>query len=970
MSDQENDPTKRHLGPFDDGDATRKQEAAPSDSTALFPTESDNPVPVADENALDPSRLRYVLVCLLLALMAAWIALNAFNILSQKSTLGVSAAWTLGTHYVNWVDPKLPVDIQVGDAVLSIDGQQLNARYRVRQMVREFGPNEAHTYEIQRSGESFERIVMTEPVSFERWIGSIALSVVIPAVFFIVGFIVFLFKPNNRLTVLTVISFSLIAASSSPLHFISYAEAAFPVVLLWQIGYFLSLLGNAVLLHFFLFFPKPSRIVRRFPKAVFYIYTPFLLYVLPTEIAQQVSWNGFPAFDIFYNWQILFLGDYFYTPYLVAGLIVLLLNFREADELGKRRMRVLMASIPLALLPIIFFDFIAPPIENLLEIQFFSTALWRELATGLPIVVAPPIFAYAVVKHRVIPISFIIRRGIQYLFAKNGLRLLVLIPAIGIAWNIMADPDRTLSDLIFQNSASFYVYALLAAIFALLSRYRLNEWIDRRFFRQQIDQESFFRGLTDNVKASDSIQTLSRLVSNQIQEAFHPKSLHFFFEDPNDNNFSSGFSSDDRSKNLRLPAESPILLFMNEIDGATEFPSATANLPAYETTWLERLDTRLLVPMQGTQGKLAGFISLGEKESETTYSSREKELLESLANQIALVHENISLKTRMRQEQEIKNQILSRFDEGNINLLKECRSCGRCYDRSAEFCADCNSELIFTLPVERTIEKRYRLEHLLGKGGMGAVYAATDLRINRTVALKILSGSLFGNHDAQARFEREARTAGKLNHRNIVTVFDYGTLSTEGAFLVMELVEGETLAKVLRREHLLEKSVVIKWLGQVFDGLIAAHEAGIIHRDLKPDNILVTTLADGTVRLCILDFGLARIREGESSKTVTVTGAVIGTLGYMSPEQLNGEKVDERSDLYSMAVIIYECLFGSRPFVGRTYMELLQAVSSPVEIDRNDPFFDFLSRGLAFRRDDRFQSAVEMKRPLIEIGES
>lgn len=136
------------------------------------------------------------------------------------------------------------------------------------------------------------------------------------------------------------------------------------------------------------------------------------------------------------------------------------------------------------------------------------------------------------------------------------------------------------------------------------------------------------------------------------------------------------------------------------------------------------------------------------------YTSRDKQLLETRANQIALVHENLSLKDRVRREQQIKTEVLSRFDEGNINLLKECPRCGRCYDRNNKKCEADNTELIFSLPVERTIEDRYRLEKLIGKGGMGAVYEATDLRINRAVALKILSGASFGNREALRRFER------------------------------------------------------------------------------------------------------------------------------------------------------------------------------------------------------------------------
>ena len=137
--------------------------------------------------------------------------------------------------------------------------------------------------------------------------------------------------------------------------------------------------------------------------------------------------------------------------------------------------------------------------------------------------------------------------------------------------------------------------------------------------------------------------------------------------------------------------------------------------------------------------------------------------------------------------------MLAKLDGQQINLLRECPSCGTCFDSGATNCAKCGSELTLTLPVERTIDGKYRLEQLLGKGGMGAVYHATDLRLDRKVAVKIITGKSFGDQAALRRFEREARASAKLNHPNIVSVYDYGQTGAEGAYLVMEFVAGITL---------------------------------------------------------------------------------------------------------------------------------------------------------------------------------
>ena len=270
------------------------------------------------------------------------------------------------------------------------------------------------------------------------------------------------------------------------------------------------------------------------------------------------------------------------------------------------------------------------------------------------------------------------------------------------------------------------------------------------------------------------------------------------------------------------------------------------------------------------------------------------------------------------------------------------------------------------LSADTILQSRYRIIRLLGKGGMGAVYEATDTRINRTVAVKILSGAMFGNRDALRRFEREAQTAGRLQHPNIITVFDYGVLSTEGAFLVMELFRGESLRQILEREGKLDARTIVAWFGQVLDGVEAAHRQGIIHRDLKPDNILVAQSANGAARLCILDFGLARLNEQEfAAQSVTVPGTIMGTFGYMPPEQLRGEQTDERSDLFAVGVMIYEALHGEKLFRGNSYQELLRAMTSDEflpELDRR--LTEFFEKSLAQEPAARFASAGEMKRVL------
>ncbi|TFV52406.1 protein kinase, partial [Blastococcus sp. TF02A_35] len=207
---------------------------------------------------------------------------------------------------------------------------------------------------------------------------------------------------------------------------------------------------------------------------------------------------------------------------------------------------------------------------------------------------------------------------------------------------------------------------------------------------------------------------------------------------------------------------------------------------------------------------------------------------------------------------------------------------------------------------------RYRLTSLIAGGGMGQVWRGHDTLLDRPVAVKVLRDQYAGDATFRTRFRAEAQHAALLTHPHIAAVFDYGEVpagagAPASAYLVMELVEGESLADVLAREGRLDAARTVDVVRQAADGLAAAHSAGIVHRDVKPANILVTPR--GTVK--ITDFGIAR---SASSVAVTGTGQVIGTAHYFSPEQAGGGQATPASDVYALGAVAYECLAGRRPF--------------------------------------------------------
>jgi eukaryotic-like serine/threonine-protein kinase len=226
------------------------------------------------------------------------------------------------------------------------------------------------------------------------------------------------------------------------------------------------------------------------------------------------------------------------------------------------------------------------------------------------------------------------------------------------------------------------------------------------------------------------------------------------------------------------------------------------------------------------------------------------------------------------------------------------------------------------LSVETLAGGRYRVERNLGHGGMAAVYRARDGELDRPVAIKVLAEHLGGNPAFRDRFLREARLAARLSHPNVVQVFDAGE---EGGrpFIVMEYVEGESLADALERERRLDPAHVVDLALQVCGGLEHAHAAGLVHRDIKPGNLLVR--ADGVVK--VADFGIARAAE---TTKLTQIGSVLGTAAYLSPEQAAGEEVTAATDIYSLGCVLYEALTGRTPYVFQNLAELAAKHEEPI----------------------------------------
>jgi hypothetical protein len=527
--------------------------------------------------------------------------------------------------------------------------------------------------------------------------------------------------------------------------------------------------------------------------------------------------------------------------------------------------------------------------------------------------------AYAVAVKRAMSPRTALRQGIQYALARKTLALLTMLPALLLVFELLRQSDRPLSEIILGQPL---LYVGLLALFAIGWRYHdtAKKWLDRHFFRSDYDAKEILLSLASRVPHETDPRTLLSLVLNDIETALHPATLAVLVEDGGmyvviENRhlvpepLHSGVAGRPPAGFLGsllpaaptpLPASSGLAQLLQWSDAPLEvfFSDATSTvgrLPEADREWLRVSGAALVVPVRAGSNPdrpLVGFIVLGPKRSEESYTSEDRRLLAGIAAQMGLA---LDLSRLRRQAAATPG---SGAAPGTPRLSPGQGA---------------------SIEVGVTVDGKYRVDAMIGRGGMGAVYRARDIRLDRDVAIKVVRGELVSSSEARERFKREAQLAARLQHPSIVTVFDYGTLPDGSAYLVMEYVRGEDLRARLTRSPLDWKDA-LELLASIADGVDAAHREHILHRDLKPENVLLPT-GGGPPK--VLDFGVAKMMASSDARgTVTSGATIVGTPAYMAPEQLRGGSVDPRADVYSLAVMTYEMLTGRLPFGAGSFVDV------------------------------------------------
>lgn len=749
------------------------------------------------------------------------------------------------------------------------------------------------------------------------------------------------------------------AANSGPLL---GSQAVIPIVgpVLLIFNWLITALSFPIIGLAVLYFPTPAEILQRqkwIVPAVITASLPMFVIGAVTAVFLLGSDATLPAL----SWLAM-QGWTFEASFALALAVNVLIvvegigRYRvnlDADE--RRRIQIVVfTGVPAVFayalktgLPLVL-GLIGRPIELPWMIEAALQAIVLLPAFGLP---------YAVAVRHVFSPRTVLRRSLQYAFARRTLTFLVLLPIVALTASLVQQRDQSLS-MIIGGRPLFYLFFLVMLALGLRYRDAAQRWLDQRFFRDEYDAREILVALADRVPYEADPRDVVSMVVTQIDSALHPESVAVFASNsPHGSNPAGTFEAVATLGVTATPlaADSGVITLLRWSDKPLEVflddeQSPVARVPAPDRAWLASMQVALLVPIfaSGSDPRpFVGLIALGTKRSEEPYTAEDRELLRGIAVQMGVALD------------------LSR-------LRKQASSTTRAPDAADGTEAFTPTVVVggggaSTISVGAVVDGKYRVDAAIGQGGMGAVFRAWDVRLERPVAIKVVRADLISDADSRARFRRESQIVARLQHPSIVTVYDYGNLADGSAFLVMEFVPGEDLRRLLGREGRLDPARMSALLTGICGGVESAHKSGVFHRDLKPENILLPASGTGPK---VVDFGVAKMTSSGTGDgtTMSVAGTVVGTPSYMAPEQLRGEQVDARADVFSLGVMAYEMLTRRLPYTGSSLFDIgmkqIEGQVDMTEVPRE--LAELIRRAIAYDKTARPESALAFAEALAQ----
>jgi eukaryotic-like serine/threonine-protein kinase len=867
---------------------------------------------------------------------------------------GVDVADKAGRVMVTsiWAPPAERAGLLVGDVLSEVNGQHIGTEVDWLAQRMNIEPGKAIAIRVERAGQPVELKLIVRGRVWDELDRAAKTSQIIflanKFITLVIGLFVVFSRPKDLVSRIGGWVLMAMATVYEPFPYgLSASVRALPfvVAIAVMLVHVSAAVRTPLLAGFFCLFPK-TLFAKRWIWTAF-VAGPLIATVYSLDLLARTVYDPMHLSGLAPRWVLSAIGLQSLV-YLVIAVVVVPVNYWRLELVtDRRRFRVVSYG---ALLGMVFY--LPRVIEsaafetNSLAMQFLESPT-VNLVSNLGVLIFPLSFAYAILRQRLFDVRVIVRRGLQYAMAR---RFLLAIPMMASGLLVV--------DLIFHGKQPLFAAlkargAVYVAIWALagLAYQQRNAWLselDRRFFRDKYDAQSLFKQVMDDIRHAANVDDVATSVVTRVVEAFHAEFCALLVRKPEESMYRVVAAAPSGSLTDDLPATNKLIPLVRMLDRPVPVMLAESGwlgqqLPQVDKDFLHSARIDLLVPVALAEGGTQALIVVGAKRSEEPYSAEDTGLLENVASAVALL--------LIRGTSAIQGR-----------SLEECPSCGTCYDTGTTKCQK-DESLLTLVPTPRMLAQRYRLERRLGQGGMGKVYRATDVSLNRTVAVKMIRDELFANQSTMEKFRQESRVTASLAHPNVVTVHDFAVDANQRVFLVMELLEGITLREEFRQKTRLTPQRTLELFEGICAGMGAAHARGLVHRDLKPENVFVSRPNAREV-VKITDFGIAKtLAEFANDANATATGVLVGTMRYMSPEQLQSKSISTRWDVWALSVIAYEALCGTAPFIGTDYSTLrgtILGVAFPTVAtlvpEAPDSWQEFFARAFAPLEEQRPQS--------------